>query len=97
MEEYLADNEFGPRFRAMSPELCRAARKAVSMTQRQLADAIGESLASVYRYEAGRPTDEAVAKKLIAFFNGFPIRFDRSGRIQWVVRKGRSGDGDEQG
>ena len=68
---------------AMSPALCRSARKAVSMTQRQVADAIGESLETVFRYEAGKPTDEAVAEKLLDFFQDFQIATDRSGRIGW--------------
>ena len=67
----------------MTPETCRAVRKAVSMTQRQLADAIGESLETVFRYETGKPTDPAVAEKLLAYFQEYPIASDRSGRIGW--------------
>ena len=65
----------------MSPELCRRARGAVSMTQRQVADAIGESLETVFGYELGKPTDPAVAEKLLFLFEEFQIAADRSGRI----------------
>ena len=65
----------------MTPDTCRAARKAVSMTQRQLAEAIGESLSTLFRYEMGKPTDQAVAEKLLRFFEECQIAVDRSGRI----------------
>lgn len=65
----------------MTPDTCRAVRKAVSLTQRQLADAIGEPLATVFGYEAGKPTDAAVVAKLLDFFQGYQIAADRSGRI----------------
>lgn len=67
----------------MTPEICRAVRKAVSMTHRQVADGIGESLETVYRYETGKPTDDAVVAKLLAFFQDFQIAAGRSGRIGW--------------
>ena len=65
----------------MTPDTCRAARKALSMTHRELADAIGESLPTVYRYEMGKPTDDAVVEKLLCYFQECPIAVDRSGRI----------------
>ena len=65
----------------MSPEACRKARNALSMTHRQLADAIGESVATVFGYEMGKPTDDAVAGKLLRLFQDMPIAADRSGRI----------------
>ena len=65
----------------MSPETCRNARHAVSMSQRELAEAIGESLATVFHYEMGKPVDAAVAGKLLRFFEECQIAADRSGRI----------------
>ena len=65
----------------MSPELCRRARGAVSMTQRQVAESIGESLATVFGYETGKATDDRVVEKLLFFFQEFQIAADRSGRI----------------
>lgn len=67
----------------MSPETCRAARSAASMTQRQLAEAVGEELATIFRYELGKPTDPAVPAKLLAFFEELPLAVSRSGRIGW--------------
>ena len=96
VEDYLAENPRGPGFHAMTPQLCQHARKTVTLTQRQLAEEIGESLETVFRYEMGKPTDEAVARKLIDYFNGYPIRFDRSGRLRFVVRHGSYEDDDEK-
>ena len=67
--------------RWMSPERCRAARHALSMTHREVAECIGESLETVFGCEAGKPTDEAVVTKLLAYFQEFRIFVDRSGRI----------------
>jgi hypothetical protein len=68
---------------SMSPETCRKARQAVGLTHRQVADAIGESLRTVFHYETGKPTDPGVADKLLFFFQGFPIAGTRSGRFSW--------------
>ena len=65
----------------MTPATCRKARQALSMTHRQLADEIGEPLATVFRYEMGKPTDPAVEGKLHRFFEECPLAGDRSGRI----------------
>jgi hypothetical protein len=70
----------------MTPDVCRKARKAVSMTHRQVADGIGESVATVFHYEMGKPTDQAVVEKLLDFFQDFQIASDRSGRIGWYQR-----------
>ena len=71
--------------RRLSPEACRAARNAVGLTQRQLADAVGEELATIFHYEMGKPTDEAVVEKLLFFFQEHPIAVTRSGRITRYV------------
>ena len=71
----------GHSLTSMTPDTCRKARKAVSMTPRQVADAIGESLATVYRYEMGKPTDAVVVDKLLRFFQECRITGRRSARI----------------
>jgi DNA-binding XRE family transcriptional regulator len=60
----------------MTPTLCREARSALSLSHRDVADAIGESLATVFHYEAGKPTDEAVVAKLLTYFQEFQIVAD---------------------
>lgn len=73
-----------PRVRAvgltkMTPDTCRTGRKALSMTPRQLADSIGESLETVYRYEMGKPTQDTIVEKLLSFFQEHQIPGRRPG------------------
>lgn len=69
----------------MSPATCRAARTAVGNTHRQVADAIGESLKTVFHYEMGKPTDPIVAEKLLFYFQGFAIAPNSYGGFSYIV------------
>ena len=52
---------------------------------KEVADAIGESLKTVFHYEMGKPTDPIVAEKLLFYFQGFAIAPNSYGGFSYIV------------
>lgn len=89
----MTDELPGRGFDLMSPELAREARKALSLSHKQLGQEIGEPAATVMKYELGRPIDEAVIEKLRGYFKRSQIRVLRNGSVgRYRVSPVRSGD-----
>ena len=89
----MMDERPGRGFDVMSPELAREARKALSLSHKQLGQEIGEPAATVMKYELGRPVDEAVIEKLRGYFKRSQVQVLRNGSVRrYQVSMARSED-----